>query len=295
MADLTKNGSQKNSSPNNTQSPANSSKSGSGGASGGASGATPLEIRDPDGFQETVLSGWHWVEKHAVTVGGVILVGLLVLTGFTVKNWLNSRGERKAQEAYYAAEHKFSKVKEGFDRAKMRALMPAAATKDEKTPDVPATGDLEKDYGAVLPELEKVAQTHAGTSAGTQAAIVLAETYMSYSKPEKAVAITEQAAKGLKVTSLLGALVRVQWGSALAAKGDCKEAVGVWGQVLGNASSKFLHADVSLRSGVCFEQLNDFQKAKEMYQKAAAEAGPESSISSTAKGLERALDLKSKG
>jgi predicted negative regulator of RcsB-dependent stress response len=262
---------------------------------GGASASTPLEILDPDGFQESVLSGWHWVERHAGTVGGLILVGLLILTGITVKNWLTARGERKAQEAYYAAERKFSKVKEGFDRAKMRLMVPAAAApKDEKNPEVSATGDLEKDYGTVLSDLEKIVQTQGGTSAGAQAAILLAETYLTYNKPEKAVAVTELAAKTITVNLLLGALVRVQLGSALAAKGDCKTAVNVWGQVLTNASSKFLHADVSLRSGICFEQISEFQKAKEMYQKAAAEAGPDSSISSTAKGLERALDLKTK-
>lgn len=286
MTDLTKNNSQK-----NPQTPMSPGKS----ASGGVPASAPLELRDPDGFQEIVLSGWHWVEKNALTVGGIILVGLLILTGVTVKNWLNTRAERKAQDAYYSAERKFSKVKEGFDRAKMHSMMPAAvAAKDGKNPEVAATGDLEKDYGAVLPDLEKIVQTQSGTSASAQAAILLAETYLAYNRPEKAAAVTELAAKNLTVNSILGALVRVQLGSGLAAKGDCKEAVNVWGQVLTNASSKFLHADVSLRSGICFEQINDIQKAKEMYQKAAAEAGPESSISSTAKGLARALDLKTK-
>lgn len=256
--------------------------------------ASTLDIRDPDSFQETVLGGWHWVEKHAASVGAVIAVGLLILSGFALKNWWHTRAERKAQESYYAIEHKFTKIKEGFDRAKMRALMPAMAAKDDKKTEAPATGDLEKDYGAVISDLEKVAHDASGSAAGAQAAIILAETYLSYNQPEKAVAASELASKHLGANSLLGSLVRVQWGSALAAKGDCKEAVNVWGQILAHAANKFLLGDVSLRSGLCYEQIGDLQKAKEMYQKAAAEAGAESPLSATAKGLERALILKSK-
>jgi len=241
-----------------------------------------------------VLGFWHFIERHAAAFGAAILVGLLVLTGFVLKGWWHGREERKAQESYYAVEAKFTKVKEGFDRAKMRALMPSLP-KDDKTPQpAAATGDIEKDYGPVLRDLEKIAQTHAGTAAGAQAAILAAETYLNYGRPDQAAAVAGAASKSMSSGSLLGALVNVQYGSALAAKGDCEQAVKAWDQVLGNKAAKYLHADVSLREGLCYEQLNNATKALEMYQKTLAEAGAESPLASTAKGLSRALEAKAK-
>lgn len=255
--------------------------------------ASTIDIRDPDSFQETILGFWHFIEKHAASFAAALAVGLLVLVGFVVKSWWHEREERKAQEAYHATEAKFTKIKEGFDRAKMRSLMPALS-KDEKNPAASATGDLDKDYGAVLPDLEKFAREHVGTSAGAQAAILAAETYLTYGKADQAVAIAEVASKGAPSNSLLGALVTVQWGSALATKGDCGQAVKVWEQVLANKSAKYLYGDVSLRTGLCYEQMNDGAKALEMYNRTLSEAGPESSLATTAKGLSRALEAKAK-
>lgn len=260
--------------------------------------ASSIDIRDPDQFQETVLGFWHFIERHAAAFGAAILVGLLVLCGFVLKNWWHGREERKAQEAYYAVESKFTKLKEGFDRSKMRALMPNIPKDDKNPAAAPATGDIEKDYGQVIHDLEKIAQNHPGTAAGAQAAILATETYLSYGKPDQAVAIAEMAAKNLPAGSspnpLLGSLVNVQYGSALAAKGNCDQAVKVWDQVLAAKSAKFLYADVSLREGLCYEQLNNPTKALEMYQKTLAEAGQESPLATTAKGLSRALEVKTK-
>jgi predicted negative regulator of RcsB-dependent stress response len=256
--------------------------------------ATTMEIRDPDAFQDTILGGWSWVEKNAVLVGGVLALGLIVLVGYTVMNWWGSKKELKAQEAYFAVESKYTKLKDGFDRAKLKSAMPAAMPKDDKSEDKASSGDVTKDYGTTITDLEKVAHDYAGTAAGTQAAILAADTYLSYGQADKAVAIAEVPAKQMSEKTLLGSLSRIQLGSALATKGDCKEAVKVWGQVIDNKAAPYLHADASLRSGLCYEQMNEPQKALEMYQKVSSESGADSSSSSTAKGLMRALELKTK-
>lgn len=267
--------------------------------------ASAMDIRDPDAFQDTLIDGWSWVEKHAALVGGVFAIGIVLLSIYSLRNWWSTRTEHKAQDAYYAAEAKFTQAKDGFDRAKMKAQTPPAATdkaadktKDDKNTDHIATGDIDKDYGSKLTDLEKVAHDFAGTTAGTQAALLVTDTYLSYDKPDRAVEVAQFAASHTSDKSLLGALVRVQLGTALASKNDCKEAVKSWGQVIDNKSFSYLHADASLRSGLCFEKMGELPKALEMYQKASADsgAGPgaESPTASTAKGFMRALELKLK-
>lgn len=218
----------------------------------------------------------------AVVVGGLAYVGY---------QSLKTRWEASAQEAFYVVEVKYNKLRDEFDRAKMNALMPDE--KKEKETLKAASGDIEKDYGSLIQDLEKVARDHAGTSGGAQAAILAAETYLLYNQPEKAAAIVEVPVKELPKAHLLSNLSRVLLGNALANKGDCQSAVGVWQQALDEKNATFLHPEVSLRSGLCYEKLNQPEKAAEMYRRSMAD-GPESAAGSTAKGLLRALELKTK-
>lgn len=255
-----------------------------------------LDIHDPDALQEGLIDIWSWIEHNSAIVVGLIAVIVLGAIVYSVSIWWSGRAEKKAQEAYYAVESKYAKIKEGFDRAKYKALMPqAAAGKDDKSASPAASGDLAKDYGTVISDLEKVARDHAGTAAGAQAAILAADTYLNYQQPDKAIEIARAGAQSMSEKNMLASLVKMELGNAYAVKGDCKEAVKVWGQIIDNKAVGFLHADASLRSGLCYEALNEPQKAMEMYQKVSAEGGGAESTSATAaKGFMRALELKLK-
>jgi hypothetical protein len=264
----------------------------------GGAGTKPVQnsidsqVKNPDAVQKQILGGWHWVENNAGIVFG--LAGLLLLGGiiWVVMNWMGDRKEAKAQEAYYAVESKFMKIKDGFDRAKYSALMPGLAGQT-KAEDKAASGDLTKDYGALMTDLEKVARDHAGTAAGAQAAILAADTYLAYNQATKASELAQIPAKNMKAQTLPGSLARVVWGSSLAAENKCGEAVKVWQEVLDAKNMAYLHGDVSLRSGLCFESLNEPEKAKEMYRKVSAESA-DTAVSARAKGLLRALEQKAK-
>ena len=257
---------------------------------GKSSDAENLNVHDPDAIQGGMISFWHLVEHNSTLVVGLILAIVVGTAGYGIRNWWIDRNEKKAQDAYYAVEAKYMKLKEGFDRAKMKDLMPAE--KDEKTAAAPATGDLAKDYGSIPTDFEKVARDNPSTSAGAQAAIIASDLYLSHGQPDKAVEIAQVPAKTLGSKTLLGSLVTVAWGNALAAKDDCAEAVKIWKQVLDSSAAAFLHADAGLRSGLCYEALNQPDKAREMYQKVTAE-GADSMAGATAKSLLRALNAKS--
>ena len=247
------------------------------------------QVKNPDAVQQSLLGGWHWLEKHAKLVAALIGVLALFAIAWVIYNWYEGRQERKAQDDYYAIESKFTKIKDGFEQARFQAMLPQL--KDQKEKAQPATGDLAKDFGTLVTDLETFARSHAGTTAGAQAALLAAETYIEYKQPEKAIEIAQVPIKGLGDRHLISNLARVVWGNALVAKGSCQEAVGVWQKVLDTKAVSFLHPDTSLRSGICFEEMNQPDKAAEMYRKVTTESA-DSAAASTAKGLLRALELK---
>lgn len=247
-------------------------------------------IRNPDAVQEALLTAGKWIEDNIRILGGIVLVAILVAVGIVISQWLANRAERKAQEAYYAIEAKYTKIRDEFDRARFAALNPTANSNTAAKPKQP-TGDLEKDYGTVPGELETFARENAKTSAGAQAAILAANLYMTYQQPDKAIEIAKVPATSLSEERLLTNLAKVLWGSALADKGDCNEAIKVWSSVLDNKAMTSLHADVALRTGLCYETLNDLDKAREFYRKVIAQSD-DTSAATTAKGLLRALEAK---
>lgn len=252
--------------------------------------AEQVQIKDPDALQKGIIDIWGWVEDHAKILAAVLV--LLVIAGLAHVAFHSywDRQERKAQAEYFAAESKFAKIKEGFDRAKYKGLIPPSKTNPEKA-DTPATGDLAKDYGSVLPELEKVARERSGTAAGAQAAILVGETYLEYKQADKAAEFAEMPVKALSKSNVLNPLGRVLWGNALAAKNDCAGAVKVWQDVLDDKNTAFLHGEVGLRSGICYESMNQPEKATEMYRKVTLEDA-QSASATTAKGLLRALEVR---
>lgn len=229
-----------------------------------------------------------WVEENAKLIVGAL--ALLIFAGivFAVMQFIGRKQERAAQEAYYSVAVKFEKAKGEFDQAKFEQFAPAG---QEKGTAKAATGDLEKDYGTVITDLEKIAREHAGTTAGAQAAILAGDTYIQYKQPEKAVELARMTSEKLNDTHTLKHLSNMLLGNALASKGDCQEAVTVWQKLIDNSKASYLHADASVRAGLCFEQLGQTDKALDMYKKASAS---ESGAAATARGLLRALEVKAK-
>ena len=124
------------------------------------------------------------------------------------------------------------------------------------------------------------------------------DAYMTYHKYDEAAEIAQVPVKGLSDKNLLSNLARMMWGSAVATKGDCKQAIEIWKPLLDNKTMAFVQSDASLRSGLCYESLNQTADAMKMYEKVAADSsggqGGESPTAATAKGLMRALQLKTK-
>lgn len=242
-------------------------------------------ISDRDFLQDSVLGLVETLAKHKTIVIAVVAAIAVGGIGYAANGAIKSRTESKAQNAFFPIEKSYTEKREKFDQAKFADL---AGQKAEGA--IKATGDLAKDYGTLVEDLEAFAKTHAGTAAGAQAAMLAAETRMSYNQADLAGSTLDSLVKETKATNLMGGLVRMANGNAWAQAGKCDLAVKAWEQVLATKEISFLHGEAALRSGLCLEKSGDKTKAAEMYRKASGES-ERSSASQTAKALLRAIEM----
>lgn len=239
-----------------------------------------------------LLQDWAlgFVELLTKNKAAVIAVALLVTAGFigwSLVGTLQTRTELKAQNELFNLEKQYTEKKEKFDQARFAEL---AGQKQEGL--TKASGDLGKDYGTLIDELEAFAKSHAGTAAGVQAAMMAAETRIAYNQADRATEALQTVSSASKASSLVGALAYMASGNTLAASGKCDQAIKAWETILSTKSAAFLHGEAALRSGLCLEKSGDKTKAAEMYRKASAES-ERSSTAQTAKALLRALEMGS--
>lgn len=240
------------------------------------------ELRSPDAFVKTMEQGYSFTTKYGKAIASVVIILLLVAVGLVVSGMLQDRRETKAVQALYTPQSQYKKLQDQFQAAKA-PVDPKADPKAAKP--AAATGDLQKDYGSVIPGFESVIKEHSGTVAAGQAAVYLATIYQEHGKLDEAKATLEQPLKDLKSGTLIYSVANMVYGNILASQDNCKDAVATFEKV-----KNFLSVDASVKAGVCYEKLGQLDQAAEMYRKASTES--ESSSSLAAKGYLRALEQK---
>lgn len=243
------------------------------------------DLKSPDKFQQELQKGFQWTTQHSKIVGMIVLGFMVLGAGLSAKSYMDDRKENELQAKYYQVEKKLVEKKTAFETAKAQ---PPADPK-AKTPPPPAgekaTGDFEKDYGPIAEELAQIVDQSPGSNAAKMAALNLAEIQLEYQKTAEAKAILEKVKTGSR--DLLSGLVQVQLGTVQADLNNCTSAVDTWQKVLANTSAKALHGAVKLKSGICYESMNDLAKAEKLY----SEAKSEDKESATARAAEKYLRL----
>lgn len=248
-------------------------------------------IRDRDVLQEGMLSFVEFLEKNKGLAIGVVTVAILVGVGVVGWDLISERKEKNAQEAFYAIEKDYTAKREKYDQAKFATLTGGKIEEMIKAGTaIRASGDLTKDYGTLVEDLEAFASKNKGTTAAVQASLIAAETRLQYKQAEQALQTLETSVSSTKANSLVGVLARMAAGNAQAAAGKCDQALKSWEQVLAAKDFRFLHSEAALRAGLCLEKAGDKAKAIEMYRKASSES-EKSTAAQTARSLLRALEL----
>jgi predicted negative regulator of RcsB-dependent stress response len=226
------------------------------------------DVKSPDKIQAELVKGFQFTTKHATGLGIGLIAFVVIGAGIAGKSYLDDKAERDAQAKYFPIEKKLLETKAKFEAASTPAPKYPKA-KNPPAPEVRATGDFEKDYGTLATELNTVISDSPKSQAAKMAALSLAEVQMEYKKFEDAQNTLNKVTSGKK--DLLSAIVQSQLGSIQADQKDCKSALSTWENVLQNASAKALHGAIKLKQGLCFEALNEIEKARATYTELAAE------------------------
>lgn len=230
------------------------------------------DLKSPDQVTKTLREGFVWTTSHSKMVITAIVAFIVIGAGVSISGYLSEKKETTFQEKYFSLEKAYNEKRRGFDEA-TRAEMMAAQSKDKKAPAVDpskkATGDIQKDYGIVIPGFEALINEAPKTKAAQMAALNLANIYTDYKKNDEALATLQKVEKGLNSSDATSALVYMQMGNVYADKNDCKSAVDSWQKIAGSKSFQFAHDEAKLRMGLCYENLNDLAKAEQLYTEVA--------------------------
>jgi predicted negative regulator of RcsB-dependent stress response len=243
------------------------------------------DVKSPDQIQAKLASGFQFGTEHATAIGVAFLAFVVIGAGIAGKNYLDEKKEAEVQTKYFSVEKKLLETKAKFETA----ANPPAADPKAKAPakvEIKASGDFEKDYGPVAAELTTVIKDAPKSKAAKMAALSLSEVQMQYQKFSEAQATLAMVNPDGK--DLLSAIVQSQLGSIQADQKDCKTALTTWEKVLNNKTAKALHASIKLKQGLCFEALNEIDKARNTYTGLAAE-DKESQAAKTAEKYLRLL------
>lgn len=251
------------------------------------------DLRKPDAFLQKLNNIYQWTLGHTTTILGVLAVFLVVGIGASIWSYFSEKTEAEWQEKYAQIEKRLIDTRQKFDDAEQRAQV-QAAKKDPKAAPVTGlpTGTFDKDYGPIAADLEALIAAAPKTRAAEMAALNLAELQSRYKQNDLAMATLEKVNQGDATSNLVSALVVNFKANLRADKGDCAGALTLWEKIVRNSNAKFLHDESRLRMGLCYEVMNDLNKAEQVYTELATkETQSREMDSSAAKDAERYLRL----
>lgn len=227
---------------------------------------TPNDARTPDQVTQTLRKGFAWTTMHSNIVIIAVIAFVVLGLGLSLAGYLSEKKEVAQQEKYFLLERAYTDKKDAFAETSRAELL---AAQDKKAPAVdPAkkpSGDITKDYGTVVTDLESFVDAGPKTQAAQMAALNLTDLYMKYKTPDSALAVLQKVEPGLDKKEVLSALVHIQWGNVLAQKGDCAGAIPHWERVTSVKAFAYAHDEARLRMGFCYQSMNDLAKAEQVY------------------------------
>jgi predicted negative regulator of RcsB-dependent stress response len=209
------------------------------------------EARRPDAFLQLSDKVGHWLSENRGPV--LLLSGLALLVGviYAAYSLYSTGHESKAQEALYQARKIYN---------------PAVADPFGKvTAEPKLTDEAERAFHSVI-------EGFSGTQASKVAAIELSQAFLDEKKPDEALKVFDK----VKTSSndLVGTLLALQKAKVLEADSKCSDAVTLLEKIWNSKRAlKAFQTEARLRAGLCYEQLSQLDKAKEMFKTAGEDKG----------------------
>lgn len=242
---------------------------------------TKDQIKGPDKFQKFSKSVIDWIQanRKAVLAGAIAFMVLgIVYAGYDL---YRERVESKARVALFKANKLQDDIAKQEQDAKMQEEQAKAdaekAAKDKKAKASPAPSPAPVDVAGLkssaLQAYQDVIRDYPGTAAAHIAVLQSSQMLLDDKKTDEAVQLFEKNKEPSRGQTLLLGAYLSQKGKVLAQKGDCEGAVREWERVIGNPNLTIWHGDSLVKAGVCYEKLNQKDKAVELYKKAVASHG----------------------
>jgi predicted negative regulator of RcsB-dependent stress response len=216
---------------------------------------TRKEVKQPDQFVSSSVQVITWTKSHTKqflygAIGTIVVVGLV--TGWSI--WQKQR-RQQAERLLYEAVKVFNNVNKSVQK--------------------PTT---EQTIG----HLQNLIQNYSRTPAAALAYWYLGHLYFEQGNHMAALAAYEQAQHGLSADRgrLLPALVRLNIGYVQEITGACNAALASFETVL-QSSVDWLHGEAFLGMGRCYENMNVWDKATEVYSRALSDRAVNSTIRQT--------------
>lgn len=244
-----------------------------------------------DAVTKELQKGFEWTQNHSKLVGGLIAVVVLAGAVWTSMTSYQLKQEKTLQSEFSTLDFAIVKQKEVFERGKNPPPPPVKnedGTTPAPLPSAVASGDLAKDFGASVANLETFLKKNPNSPAGAMAGLRLAGLYTEYKKSEESLKALETVKydKGL-----LGSLVKMELGTQMANLGKCNEANQIWSGLAATAGDDFLKGEVRLKQGLCAESQGELAKAEQHYRE-AMELGTDNETGRSAQKYLRLLKFK---
>ncbi|MDZ4676214.1 MAG: tetratricopeptide repeat protein [Oligoflexia bacterium] len=233
---------------------------------------TKQDLKSPDVFQSSASRFTELAYKFRAPFVGALSLLLLAGLGWAGYSTFRDHQEGKAQEILFNAQSKLKTTEENF----IKATTPQVPLKDPKTGKllpvvqnnlVKASGNLEADYKDSLPLYKDVIQKYPSSQAAVLASLDLGHLYSQHKKYDEASNVLQGAVKNARHPVTKG-LALDQLGGSLEAKGDCSAAISQWEKVEKDKDLQFLHGSSLIKMGLCYEKLNQNDKAEQTYRRA---------------------------
>lgn len=215
---------------------------------------TKEELKQPDQIQAELRKGFVWTTKHSKAVISAVAIFVVVGGGIALSNHFSKQKEASVQEKYYQIERSYLEKKRSFDEA-------AAKKETAKM----ASGDIAKDYADIPQQFANFIKDNPKSQGAQMAALNLAEMYTSYKDLASAWNSLDSVSAGLNNSDSISALVYLKMGGVLADQNNCEKAIATWEKVTTQKSFAFAHDEAKLRMGICFETMNQLDKAEALY------------------------------
>lgn len=255
-------------------------------------------LKEPDAFVSSSHIVLHWIERHAMTMGALVVLGSALGLAYVSYGYMADRSEEQAAESIYKAEAELKKAEAKIREERAKKMQELAGLskgkKPEANPETLRPVDFGKDYAGLVTKVKEQLKKESGTRAAMVSALNLSYFLVQQQQFQEALEVLKTPTFKPGSKDLLGGFWRMHYGLVLLENGKADEALQVYGEVIGQEPLKPFHAEALLKTGIALELKGDSTKAKETYEKVGREFPNTEAANSAAQYL-RLMDMKAKG